>query len=164
MSKEQQEQQTAPPAPAPTNAVEASARLDGLKSDTAWRDRFLAGDGPAVKEFGELHELIAKADPVEMAIAGIVPGGDMPDSTSKLLVETATWLRDIGVSTDVARQTLSAHEVTQQEFEAVEAWKNQKMRSPEFTQRFLSGEPEEVKQMTLANIVLSSTIKSETEK
>ncbi|WP_299804748.1 hypothetical protein [Tardiphaga sp.] len=111
-----------------------------------------------------MQEMIDKADPVDLAIAGVVTGGDMPDSTSKLMAETAAWLRDIGVSTDVTRETLSGREMTKQEFETVKAWKDQKMRSPEFTKRFLAGEPEEVKQMTLANIVLSSSIKAETEK
>jgi hypothetical protein len=77
------------------------------------------------------------------------------------MAETASWLREIGIGDGAIRQTLSDYEVTQQEYDAVQVWKGQRMRSPEFVKQYLSGEPDFVKQMTLANIVLSSTIKSE---
>jgi hypothetical protein len=152
-----QTQQVAPPAP-PANAQEASARLATLTNDRAWGDKLLAGDPATTKEFNSFTAMVADGgDHVERAMAGTLP--DVPDSGHRLMAEAATWLRGLGVSDDVVRQTLANHEVTQLEFNAVEAWKNQHMKSSEFSARYLAGEPDDVKLMTLANVVLSSNIK-----
>jgi hypothetical protein len=149
-------QQVASRAP-PANAAEATARLETLKNSADYTTKLLAGDPYAAKEFGDLHVMIDAGDKVESALAGTLP--DVPDSGHRLMAEAATWLRGLGVSDDVVRQTLANHEVTQLEFNAVEAWKNQHMKSSEFSARYLAGEPDEVKLMTLANVVLSSNIK-----
>jgi hypothetical protein len=149
------DQQTAPPA----NATEARARLDSLTGDKDWGARVMSGDVAANKEFHDLTAMVAAGgDAVDQAIAGIVPG-DIPDAGQKRMTEAATWMREHGLSDGVIRQTLTDHEVTPQEVRAVEAWKAQKMRSPEFTKAFLAGEPDPVREMLLADIVLSSPIK-----
>jgi hypothetical protein len=147
----------APPAP-PASAAEASAKLAALTNDKTWGDKVLASDPAATKEFQTLTAMVAEGGAkVESALAGTLP--DIPDSEHRLMAEAATWLRGLGVSDDVVRQTLANHEVTQLEFNAVEAWKNQHMKSSEFSARYLAGEPDEVRLMTLANVVLSSNIK-----
>lgn len=149
------QQQPAPPA----NATEARTVLDARIQDKDWGARFQNGDAAANKEFHDLTAMIAAGgDAVDQAIAGIVPG-DIPDAGQKRMAEAATWMRGHGLTNDVIRQSLTDHEVTPQEVRAVEAWKAQKMRSPEFTKAFLAGEPEPVREMLLANIVLSSPIK-----
>jgi len=141
---------------APANSTEASAKLSTLTADKDWGDRLMAGDANATREFHELTTMIAEGgDNVDQAIAGIVPG-DIPDSDQKRMTETAAWMRKRGLSDGVIRQTLTDYEVSPEEFRAVEAWKAQKMRSPEFTKAFLAGEPDAVREMLLADVVLSS--------
>ena len=99
------------------------------------------------------------SDVVDMAIAGIVQS-DVPDTGQKVMAETAAWMHGHGLSDGVIRQTLTNHEVTPEEFRAVQLWKSQKMASKEFVSRYLAGEPEEIKSMLLADVVLSSKIKT----
>ena len=74
---------------------------------------------------------------------------------------TAAMLREIGIRDDVVTQALSGHEVSKAEFDAVKNWQARAMRDAEFTQRYLTGDPEAHQKMTLAAIVLSSNIKTE---
>jgi hypothetical protein len=150
----------APPA-APTNAVEARGRLDTLIADKDWGAKVLSGDTNANRELRDLHNMAAGEDDstITAAMSGNI--GDMPDSSVKLMANTAAMLREMGISDGATRQTLSGYEVSQAEFDAVTAWRSQRMKSPEFVKAYLSGEPDAVKQMTLANIVLSSGIKKD---
>jgi hypothetical protein len=70
-------------------------------------------------------------------------------------------LRELGIRDEVVMQTLSGREVSQAEFEAVKNWKERTMRDPEFTKKYLSGDPDARQKMTLAAIVLSSNVKTE---
>jgi hypothetical protein len=147
------------PAP-PSNASEASSQLAALAADQEWGSRLLAGHPETNAQFHSLSSIVAKGgDAVDQAIAGIVPG-DIPDAGQKRMAEAASWMAERGLSDAVIRQTLTNHEVTPQEVRAVEAWKAQKMRSPEFTKAFLAGEPDPVREMLLADIVLSSKVKT----
>jgi hypothetical protein len=158
MSAEQQQQQT-PPA-APTNSAQAGARLAECVADQAWGDRLLSGDAATTKEFHELSAMHANGTTdVESAMTGAIP--DVPDSGLKTMAGTADMLRAIGIEPGPIRQLLEGYEISQAEHDAVSALKGQLMRSAEFTKSYLAGEPEAVKKMTLCDIVLSSTIKTE---
>jgi hypothetical protein len=64
-----------PPAPViPTNPTEAIARLNELKGNSEWADKFLKGNSPEVKEYKALQEMAAQAadNPVDAAMAGIL--------------------------------------------------------------------------------------------
>jgi hypothetical protein len=155
MSDDPQQQPT-PPA----NAAEAAARLGTLQVNPEWTGLLLGGDAAATKEWHALHGLIASADDrVSSAMAGTLP--EVPDSDHRLMSNTASLLRDLGVSEPTIQQTLEGREVTQQEYDAVVAWKTQHLRDKEWTKSLLAGDVEAVKQFTLANIVLSSTVKKE---
>ena len=145
----------------PATATEARAVLDARIADRAFGERVFAGDVAARAELDALHAKIQAggSDVVDMAIAGIVQG-DVPDTGQKVMAETAAWMHGHGLSDGVIRQTLTNHEVTPEEFRAVQLWKSQKMASKEFVSRYLAGEPEEIKSMLLADVVLSSKIKT----
>jgi hypothetical protein len=145
------------PAP-PATATEASARLTALGADKAWAQRFYSGDIAAQKEFEDLNIMIAEGgDKIDRAMSGVLP--DLPDGDLKQMAGLAEMLRDIGIRDDLVRQTLSGQEVTQAEYDATKRWHDQHMRDQEFTKKWLAGDPEVAKQMTLAHIILSSEIK-----
>src|SRR6266403_5979409 len=91
-------QQPGPPgAPAapPANAAEARSRLDALIADKDRGAKLLAGDAEVNREYRELRLKADNHDPadqVAVALSGNI--GEMPDSTVKMLAETAGMLRD----------------------------------------------------------------------
>jgi hypothetical protein len=148
----------APPAP-PANAAEASTRLGTLTADKEWTEKLLAGDAAAAREFHDLSTMVATGDKVDAAIAGIRPDiqdGIIPDSSAVLMTNVAATLRANGISDDAIRQVLTGQKVSKQERGLVETWKGQRMRDPEWVKAYLSGDPQAAKDMTLANIVMSS--------
>jgi RecA-family ATPase len=144
------------PAP-PANATEAAARLETFKTDSAQREKLLAGDIALTKEWHDLHGLIASADDrVSSAMAGQL--SEIPDSDHRLMANTATMLRELGLNEGTVQQTLENRPVTQQEFDTVAALKAQKFRDQEWTKSLLNGDAQAGKELILINIVLSSPI------
>lgn len=149
-----------PPAPViPTNPTEAIARLNELKGNSEWADKFLKGHSPQVKEFKALQEVAAKADNVDKAMAGVLDDAPFQSSGHLAMVAATSMFREIGISDAVIRQTLTDQEVTQAEYDAVSKWKADHLRDHEWTKRYLAGDGDQVRDMLLANIVLSSKIK-----
>jgi hypothetical protein len=150
-------QSIAPPAPA--SASEARARLDTLTADQKWRERLMSGDVAATKEFHELTGMVAEGgDDVEIAMSGKLP--DVPDADQKLMAGTASWLRELGLSDGVIRETLEGKGVSQAAFDAVTLWRTQRMRDPAFSQKFLANDAEALRLMTTANTVIANGIKN----
>lgn len=150
-----QQQQTAPP----TNAAEAATRLAALSADKTWSTNLLAGDVAAAKEFADLTTLVASGDPVEQAMAGLIPRDGLPSSDVVLMAKTTEMLRDFGIRDEVIQQTLTGQEITQAEHDAAKAWKTRISSDPVWVQRYLKGDAECREKMTLADIILSSPIK-----
>jgi hypothetical protein len=149
----------APPAP-PANAAEARTRLDALLTDRDRGAKLLAGDAEVNREYRDLRTMADNpnpADTVAAAMSGNV--GELPDSEVALMSNTASLLREVGIREEIIEQTLRGHEVTEQEYKLVEAWKARQMRDPVFVKAFLSGDAEARQKMTLAAIVLSGGIK-----
>jgi hypothetical protein len=149
-----------PPAP-PANAQEARTRLDALIADTGRGAKLLAGDVETNREFSELTALAAGEDASTVAAAMSGNLGDMPDSSVRLMANTADMLREVGIREEIIEQTLKGHEVSAEEYKLVEAWKARKMKDPVFVKSYLSGEPEARQKMTLASIILSGGIKGQ---
>jgi len=147
------------PAP-PANAGEAQNRLDALTADKAWSEKLLSGDAATTKEFHDLATMVADGgDHVERALAGNLP--DVPDSKIKTMNGTVAMLRELGIRDEVIRQTLEDHEVTQAEYDATLAWQTRAMKDQFWVKAYLEGDPDAARQMMLATIVLSSTVKRE---
>jgi hypothetical protein len=147
----------APPA-APTNAVEARGRLDTLIADKDWGAKLLAGDTNANRDFRDLQSMADKSDDstITAAMSGNI--GDMPDSSVRLISETAAMLREIGIREVIIEQQLRGHEVPAAEYKLVEAYKARQMKDPVFVKAFLSGDPEARQKVTLMNVILSGGI------
>jgi hypothetical protein len=147
------------PAP-PANATEARARLDALIADKARGAKLVAGDAEVTREYRELRAKADNPDPADTVAAAMSGNlGEMPDSSVKMMAETAGMLREIGIREEVIADTLRGHEVSPNEYKLVEAWKARQMKDPVFVKAYLSGDPEARQKMTLAAIVLSGSIK-----
>jgi hypothetical protein len=146
------------PSTPPSTPAEATARLDQLKSDPAWRDGFLSG-GPQGREYQELSALAAKGDKADAAMAGVMANTPFQDSSHIEMIHATTMFRELGILDATIRQTLTDHEVTQQEHDVVAQWKADRMRNSEYVKKWLAGEGEQAREMMLANIVLTSSIK-----
>jgi hypothetical protein len=150
-----------PPPAAPSTPAEAATRLDQLKSDPAWRDGFLSGSGPQAREYRDLTALAAKGDKVDLAMAGVLADGPWQESGHLEMIAATKMFRELGISDATIKQTLTDYQVTQREHDAVAKWKADRMRDSEWVKKWLSGEGEHARDMMLANIALTSTIKKE---
>jgi hypothetical protein len=150
------------PAPAPATAAEAATRLNELKSDVAWRDRYLGGGVTEAREITALQEMLNKSDnpDVDRAMAGLLDDSPIQRSGHLQMIGVAGWLRENGVRDEVVRQTLTSHEVTQAEFDAVKNLKAERMKDHAWVKEFLAGNGQHKRDMTLMNIVLTSPIKA----
>jgi hypothetical protein len=149
------------PAAPPANAAEAVTRLDALKADSAWANGVLAGNGPHVAEFKSLTGIIAGGDNVDRAMAGVREDGIFQSSEHAQMIAATNMFREIGISDAVIRQALTDYEVTAQEYAMVEKWKADRMGDSEWVKKYLAGERQQTRDMMLADIVLSSSIKKD---
>jgi hypothetical protein len=154
-----------PPPADPKDAAAARARLDHLTSDAAWRDRLMQGDIATKKEWTALTETIAVGDPIDAVMAGVNPAGNTQIDFSggnaasyADQVKAVPELRSAGMGDDVIKQVLSDQPVSRAEYDAVKSWHDGALRDQDFTRRYLAGDREAVRQMTLASVVLSSDI------
>jgi hypothetical protein len=89
------------------------------------------------KAFRPYDRFFADVDPndaVAVALSGNI--GEMPDSSVKMMAETASMLREIGVRESIIEETLRGHEVTQQEYDLAAAWKARQMKDPVFVKAY----------------------------
>jgi hypothetical protein len=156
MSDEQQSYQ--PSATPPANAAEATTRLENLKSSTDATTKLLAGDPYIAKEFSELHAMIDGGDNIELALSGALP--DVPDSDLKQMSGTAEMLKSMGFPEKAVRETISNSAVTEADVQRATAWRTQALKSQDFADRLLRGEPDAARELLAANIVLSLPLKN----
>jgi hypothetical protein len=145
----------------PANPAEAMARMETLKGDVAWRDKFLAGNGPELKEFHSLNKLIASGDDIDRAMAGVPEQGVFQRSEYVEMTGTAAMLRDHGFGPTAIREALTGQGFTQADVDRATQWKAGAMRNRDFVSRYLGGDFEAAKEMAAANIVLTNGVKKE---
>jgi hypothetical protein len=150
---------------APSTPAEATARLDQLKSDPGWRDLFLAGNGPQVSEFHSLHELMAKeanTTLIDKAMNGGALDGEMQTSEYVEMRGAAAMFSELGIRSEIIKDVLAGtHKVTKEEYQATERWKADRLRDADWTAKYMSGDREEQRRMTLANIIITGGIRDE---
>lgn len=148
------------PAP-PTTPAEAATRLDQSKSDPSWTESFLGGHPERVKEFHDWHELAAKGDSVDLAMAGMyMEGGNTADHLTQM--GTAAVFRELGIRDEITRDVLAdKHTVTQAEYNATKVWKEDRFNDKEFVAKLMSGDREAKRKVMLANIILSGGVREE---
>jgi hypothetical protein len=144
-----------PPAP-PKNATEARAVLDARMADKGWGERVFNGDPNANKELRELTAMVSNEDASTVAAAMSGSIGDMPDSSVRLMANTADMLREIGFPEKAIHETLAGKVPTPDDIQRAQSWKRQAMNSPEWVRRYLSGEPDARCEMMAADVVITN--------
>jgi hypothetical protein len=160
------EPQTPPPAPTPATATDAQTQMNVLAADPAWRDRFLAGDAAAKSEFANLTAKIVGSDStdaalIDAAMAGAVAGSDLPTADGRQMAGIAGWMRGLGISEPVIREHLEGKGVSSVEMKLIEGWKQRHLADEGFVDRFLRGDVEAKRLMSIANAVIARGVKVE---
>lgn len=144
----------------------AHSRLGELTATHEWRDRLLAGDVAAKTEFQNLTTKIAGNDPadtgvIDAAMAGAVPGRDLPTTEGRQMASIADWMRGLGISDPVIREHLEGKGVSPVEMKLVEAWKQRQMSDKGFVAKFLANDAEAKRLMATADAVIARGLKTE---
>jgi hypothetical protein len=154
------EQPLIPDPPAlPSTPAEAATRLDQLKADPKWTASFLGGNPTHLQEFRDLHEIVAKGDDVDAAMAGVLP--EMPSSDMRTMAGTAELLKDIGFTSLSIKETLEGRPASHAEVDMATKWKADHMSNPDWVKRLMSGDVEAKRHLLVANVILSSPVKKE---
>lgn len=136
----------APAPPPPTDVAGAQSRKAELMADSAWRDRYFAGNVEARSEMASLNATIVA-----------VASSNGPDAVvTAFSVERG---RELGLSDAVLDQVKNQPPVSQQEYEAVARHKRELLSDKSFVEKLSGGDYDARRKMFLANLVLSSPIK-----
>ena len=131
----------------PTTPEAASTRIEELKKDSAFLERYLSGEVKAREEFTRLHGLASKGavngDGIHrgMQIDALRKHADLPDKC---------W-----------EQVAKNGPVYQHERDEALRTKERCMRDKSFVARYLDGSREEVSLMTQISLILASPVKTE---
>jgi hypothetical protein len=154
------EQPVIPDPPAlPSTPAEAATRLDQLKADPKWTASFLSGNPTNLQEFRDLHEIAAKGDGIDAAMAGVLP--EMPSSDLRTMAGTAGLLKDVGFTPLSIKETLEGRPASQAEIDLATKWKADHLSNPKWVERLMSGDVEAKRHLLVANVILSSPVKKE---
>jgi hypothetical protein len=145
----------APSVPAATPA-EARSRLDTLTKDTAWSDRFLAGDPQARKDFEELtakaseeHDVTNPSDAPFQTTAN----GELPP---RAVASWVSGMRELGVPDGAISEVLEGKTFSAEQVATAEHWKARQLRDPIWCAAYLAGDVECQRQMFCANAIITS--------
>jgi hypothetical protein len=149
------------PSATPTDAAGARARLAELAANPKWTSDYLNGNTAARQEFEAVTKLIATGSDVDMAIAGLLPEAHVdfgPGAPLRDQAAAVPFLRHLGIGDEAIKQLLSDQPVSRREYQLAEQWRNSHMKNAEWTKRWLAGDHDAAREMTLCSIVLASEI------
>jgi hypothetical protein len=138
-----------------------------MTTDAAFKTRLFSNDPAALREWNEAHAVkSAGTDPYDKLLDphardSLVKSGDMFSGENLRQIEAVEHFRGVGLNDDQIRQALAGEPVTRAEFAVVKLMRDQRMSDPIWTAKYLKGDLAAVREMTLANIVLSGGIEGE---
>jgi hypothetical protein len=145
---------------APATAGPA-AQLTRLTSSRSWAEQFFAGSVDARRQFAELTQQIANANPTDAVLADAAPvaptqgeltiGDEAPIAAQRSAVD---FLREAGLNNETILQALTGEPVPAYERAFVQAFQAQCHGDEDWRRRFLSGGWEEQRQALLMAIAL----------
>jgi hypothetical protein len=157
-----QTQDGPPPSATPSNAVEGAARLAYLISgrDPEWLARFNAGHAETMREYHSLVKMKVEADPVELALAGVVPSHlefEYREQGVASLREMASAVPDFrraGIPDEATAHFLRDLPAEPKDYETAVRWKEEALATPEWRAGYLAGHPAFVGPMKRANMLI----------
>jgi hypothetical protein len=149
-------------------SAQARERLDGLLQNPDWQKRYLAGNGPERREFEALTA--KKNEAADNRLDRIIDGTEVVReletvangelSTFKMM-QAAEHIKNFGLDGATVKQALTSAPVSRAEYDAVKTLRGDMMGDKDFTAAVLAGNPEAVREFTLANIIISNGIAEE---
>ena len=109
-----------------------------------------------------MTEIATETSNLDKAIAGeLLPGAGQP-SHHLTQIGAAGALRDLGIQDEIIRDVLmDRHKVSKEEYARTQNWKADRMADQEFVAKYMAGDREAKRLMTLANVILSGGIREE---
>lgn len=159
----------APPPPpkleAPKDAKEAATQLEFMTNDKAFTDRLLRGDVAARQEWDSAHAVQAQGDDLDQIFNGTatpalfetVTGGQLPIRQQIVQVEE---FRELGIPDGAIRQAFKGGPVSDAEYAAAKLWHDEHISNKEWVSRWMSGDVVAKREMTLAQIAISSRVET----
>jgi hypothetical protein len=99
---------------------------------------------------------------IDKAMNGGALDGEMQTSEYVEMRGAAAMFSELGIRSEIIKDVLAGtHKVTKEEYQATERWKADRLRDAAWTAKYMSGDREEQRRMTLANIILTGGIRDE---
>lgn len=157
--------ESAPPPPpkleAPKDAKEAATQLEFMTNDKAFVARLTSGDVAARQEWDSAHAVQAQGDDLDQIFNGTATpalfetttGGQLP---IRQQIEQVDDFRKIGISDASIRQAFKGAPVSAAEYAAAKLRHDELISNKEWVARWMSGDVAAKREMTLAQIAISS--------
>ena len=102
------------------------------------------------------------SDHIDLAIKDEPFEGIVQPSQHTTMRGAAGYLNDLGIRSEITRDVLAGtHKVSQAEYDATQQWKADHLADKEWVGKYMSGDREAKRKMTLANIILSGGVKAD---
>jgi hypothetical protein len=154
-----------PPTTTPRNGVEAAQRLQYLTEgkDPVWLARWSAGHAETMREYHSLAKMKAEADPVDLAMAGVLPShlefeARTPGVASvREMASMIPHLRDEGGMSDEAiAHFLRDGPADAMDYSIAVNFRKTVAETPELRARWLAGDPTLKSQMIRAAVLVTA--------
>jgi hypothetical protein len=146
--------------------ITPAAKLDQLMSNPEFRQSYLAGNGPQVREAHALMEAkIADTAGADARLDQIVAGTaivEIGETTTRgeistwNAMQTAGWLRDIGLSDPQIKQALAGKPVPRAEYDAIKTLRSDREGNKEWAAKYLAGDAQARREMACMNMVIAN--------
>jgi hypothetical protein len=149
--------------------AQAAAKLSDLMNSDEWREKYLAGSGPAVRSYNELAAKKAEAEADERLDAIVAGTAEPPwlemttggQITTRAAMQTAEQLRGFGMNDEQIKQVLSGARVSRAEYDAIKLLRADRMGNRDWTTKLLAGDFQAGREFALMNTVIANGYREE---
>jgi hypothetical protein len=143
-----------------------------LRSSTipSFFSRIQRGDAEATKTFTDLNTMIAGASRVDMAMAGVLPGGDLGETLTpenptsvRVMATVATGLREQGFDEVSVRQSLEGPKSSVSLYRQAKNYMAAVFSDPALSAKVTSGDFEESRRFSAMSQILGGEVISDPE-
>ena len=135
----------------------ATVRLTELQASAEWRDKVLAGDPAATREFKAITQRIAQGD--DESLPGVAEDGQTILREGQIsrsdAVDAIAHLREMGLSDEVIAEAFAGSLNSAEVVQRTHALYKQRMSDQEWAKRLLAGGMAERRELALMSVILS---------